>query len=186
MSGKTVTCKVCGQRYAWKQSLNRHLKEIHKLNSKYNSFAPENYTHLNSEKGNTPILPPGIPDVEFRKLLENGSVEEDNSKTRFVFKHPFSMIVSGPTRSGKTQWVTRLLLDKGKRIQPTPNSIFYCYTHWQPKYDVLESKFPNDIRFHKGLPTSILINQLQDAIVVIDDLMDLAMPDKMREVITRI
>ena len=119
---KPFKCDICDKRYVWKKSLIRHVKETHNLD--------KNYEHLNSEKGNTPILPPGIPDVEFRKLLENGSVEEDNSKTRFVFKHPFSMMVSGPTRSGKTQWVTRLLLDKAKRIQPTPNSIFYCYTHW--------------------------------------------------------
>ena len=170
---KPHNCELCGRGYVYKHGLDRHLKVNHNLD--------KNYKPLNSEKDNTPMLPPGIPDVEFRKLLENEALEEpqDDSKTRFVFKHPFSMIVSGPTRSGKTQWVTRLLLDKVKRIQPTPNSIFYCYTHWQPKYDVLQSTFPNEIRFHKGLPTSILINQLQDAIVVLDDLMDLAMQDKM-------
>ena len=76
------------------------------------------------------------------------------------------MIISGLTQSGKTQWITRLLLEKDKRIQPTPSSIFYCYAHWQKKYDELQSTFPNELHFHKGLPTSMLIKQLQNAIVV--------------------
>ena len=172
---KSHKCSVCTNGYVHNDSLIRHLKQKHNLD--------KNYRPLNSEDENTPTLPPGIPDKEFRKVLEKESLNEPQdesiSKKRFVFKHPFSMIVSGPTRSGKTQWVTRLLLEKDKRIEPTPNSIFYCYTHWQKKYEELQNTFSNEIRFHKGLPTSILINQLQDAIVVVDDLMDLAMQDKM-------
>ena len=126
------------------------------------------------------MRPSGIPDKEFREQVEKESLEKlkDDTNKRFVFKHPFSMIVSGPTRSGKTVWIT-LLLEKSKRIKPTPNTILYCYTHWQPKYDELKNVFADEIYFHKGLPTSILTNKFHNAIVVLDDLMDLAMQDKM-------
>ena len=31
-----------------------------------------------------------------------------------IFHHPFTMIVAGPTRSGKTTWVARLLQNRRK------------------------------------------------------------------------
>ena len=47
-------CDVCGLKYKWKQSLNRHLKETHRLDKSYNN--------LNSvEKiDSLPSFPPGI------------------------------------------------------------------------------------------------------------------------------
>ena len=36
------------------------------------------------------------------------------------FKHPFKMIVAGPTRSGKTTWVVRLIQNRLGQIKPTP------------------------------------------------------------------
>ncbi len=61
-------CDVCHREYKWKQSLNRHLKEAHNLD--------KNYRSLSSKEENTPMLPPGIPDKEFRKLLEKESLNE--------------------------------------------------------------------------------------------------------------
>ena len=86
---KSFKCDICNQSYVWTKSIIRHLNETHNLD--------KNYRSLNSEKYNIPTLSPGIPDEEFRKLLEKESLNEPQdepiSKNRFVFKHPFSMIV---------------------------------------------------------------------------------------------
>ena len=40
-----------------------------------------------------------------------------------IFHHPFTMIVAGPTRSGKTTWVARLLQNRLKQISTKPTVI---------------------------------------------------------------
>jgi hypothetical protein len=94
----------------------------------------------------------------------------------FKFKHPFCMMVAGPSRSGKTQWVIDLLREKETRIHPVPLKIVYCYAHWQPKYGELKSFAPST-HFNKGLPYASFFKQLEHCIIVIDDLMEVAMKD---------
>ena len=88
-----------------------------------------------------------------------------------VFEHPSCILVVGPTRSGKTQWVCKLLICKEEKFNPVPTSILYCYTHWQPSYDNLKDLMP-EIEWHKGLPT---LENHNNAIVILDDLMDASM-----------
>ena len=94
----------------------------------------------------------------------------DEKRKQFVFAHPFSMIVAGPSRSGKTFWVIDLLANAHVRIKPTPNIIIYCYAHWQPKYEILKEKMSN-VEWHEGLPTKPFMDDLSNAILVLDDLM---------------
>ncbi len=86
---KSHKCEVCANGYVYKNNLNRHLKVKHNLD--------KNYSPLKSEHENTSTLPPGIPDKEFRKVLEKESLNEPQDepilKKRFLFKHTFSMIV---------------------------------------------------------------------------------------------
>ena len=49
----------------------------------------------------------------------------------FKFKHRFCMMVAGPSRSGKTQWVVRLLKERRERIEPPVDGVVFCYSHWQ-------------------------------------------------------
>ena len=94
----------------------------------------------------------------------------DTASNSFVFGHPFSMIVAGPSRSGKTYWVINLLLNAKERIKPTPTKIVYCYAHWQPKYDVLKKHIPA-VQWHEGMPTKSYLDEISNAIVILDDLM---------------
>ena len=38
-------------------------------------------------------------------------------------KHPFTMIVTGPIRSGKTTWVAKLIQNRLRQIKPTPSRV---------------------------------------------------------------
>ena len=64
----------------------------------------------------------------------------------FVFQHPMTMNVCGPTCSGKTTWLKQLLLNADKMIQPRPHNIFWFYKRWQPIYTELRKKL-NNIKF---------------------------------------
>jgi len=124
-------------------------------------------------------LKPFYTSLELQKHMDHvhASISEnlptmvaDTASNSFVFAHPFSMIVAGPSRSGKTYWVINLLLNAKKRIKPIPSKIVYCYAHWQPKYDVLKKHVPN-VQWHEGMPTKSYLDEISDAIVVLDDLM---------------
>ena len=94
----------------------------------------------------------------------------------FKFKHPFCMLVAGPSRSGKTQWVVKLLKQRHQRIEPPVDGIVFCYAHWQDKYDELKRAVPAT-HFHQGLPSSETMSLLREGILVLDDLMEEAVKD---------
>ena len=64
------------------------------------------------------------------------------------FRHPSTIMISGPTGSGKTKFVERLLVERKFTI--AHNRIFWIYSEWQPAYDALQHLRP-DIVFKKGL-----------------------------------
>ena len=150
-SSKLFKCNICNKSYEWRKSLTRHLRECHNRDKSY--VSPTSMTP--SKK------PPG-------------TVSEDRVGEKLEFEHPFSMIVAGPSRSGKTHWVIDLLVNMETRIVPTPASITYCYAHWQKKYDYLKENDPS-VQFYEGLPSTAHFKTLSNAIVVFDDLMDASM-----------
>jgi hypothetical protein len=48
-------------------------------------------------------------------------------------RHPFTMIVSRPTGSCKTQFVMRLIDHAETIVSPPPENIVYCYMEYQPE-----------------------------------------------------
>ena len=48
------------------------------------------------------------------------------------WKHPFPALVAGPSASGKTQFVKRLLESGEDMIDGAPENIIWCYGTYQP------------------------------------------------------
>ena len=92
----------------------------------------------------------------------------------FVFQHPMTMNVCGPTCSGKTTWLKQLLLNADKMIQPRPHNIFWFYKRWQPIYTELRKKL-NNIKFIQGIPPTLKNAKFFDerfpTLFIFDDLM---------------
>ena len=92
--------------------------------------------------------------------------------TNMTFKHPFSMVVSGPSGRGKSVWTKQLLLSS--LIQPSPEHIIWCFGQWQPNYDNIRKKIPR-IEFVKGIPDHLNDHHYIDVskrnVLVFDDLM---------------
>ena len=89
----------------------------------------------------------------------------------FQFQHPFTTMVVGPTSSGKTYLVRRLL--KNHKLTCNFNvdkiKIFWCYGQWQSLYN--ENLENCDIEYIDGLPTFEELKEKQPHLIVIDDLM---------------
>lgn len=83
--------------------------------------------------------------------------------------HPFTSIIAGPTGSGKTHFLVRLL--ESEMINPKPDKIIYCYSRWQPLYDYL-LKSVNKITFQVGLFDNKDINPKQNNLIILDDLLE--------------
>ena len=81
------------------------------------------------------------------------------------------MIVAGPTRSGKTNWVARLLHNCLKQIKPITSRILYCYMYWQPMQNELKRLIPNII-WGDALPTTETFELFIDSLLILDDMMD--------------
>ena len=99
--------------------------------------------------------------------------------TNMTFKLPFSMVVSGPSDSGKSVWTKKLLLSS--LIQPSPERIIWCYGQWQPLYDNIRKRIPR-IEFVNGTPDHLndqyYINVGKRNLLVFDDLMTEAKCDQ--------
>ena len=67
--------------------------------------------------------------------------------------HPSTIIISGPTGSGKTQFVSSFL--RNKLLEPFPSRILYLYSDWQQEFDNLLEAVP-EITFQRGFPDKLM------------------------------
>lgn len=83
-------------------------------------------------------------------------------------KHPFTMIVAGPTACGKSMFVSKLIELSSIVCYPSPVKITYCYGEWQPLFLSMKN-----VNFIEGLPNEILtsVNGQNSEWLIIDDLM---------------
>lgn len=88
------------------------------------------------------------------------------------FKHPFTATVAGPTSSGKTVFVRRLLTHHRSltTIGKGTINVIWCYGSWQSSYT---EEIPGcNIHYHQGLVTIDQVKKLRPHMIVIDDLMN--------------
>jgi hypothetical protein len=92
-------------------------------------------------------------------------------KSGFIFKHPTTVQVSGPTQAGKTEFVIKLLQNKNTLFSPPPDRIIWAYGHANEKQINRISQIDPDIEFVEGLPQLDDINPAKNNLIIFDDLM---------------
>lgn len=86
-----------------------------------------------------------------------------------MFNAPFTLIVSGATGSGKTQWLMKFLDHYEELIEPPPVKILYCYSEMN---DSIIELMRRGIEVHNGVPSQELIqSQPKPLLLILDDLM---------------
>ena len=85
--------------------------------------------------------------------------------THHTWFAPFTCVISGPTGSGKSVFVQRLLKHAKAVISPPPERILYCYGAYQEMFSKIEG-----VEFKEGLPS---LDEFDggNSLVIIDDLM---------------
>ena len=105
------------------------------------------------------------------------------------FKHPFTCMTAGPTSSGKTVLIRRILkyyknviYFKNENIDKL--KVIWAYGQWQ---DLYNEKLPNvDITYIEGLPSEDEIMSDKPHVIIIDDLMtELGNDKKLSNIFTK-
>jgi hypothetical protein len=90
-------------------------------------------------------------------------------QTELLFRHPFNMIVSGASGSGKTMLVARLLENYQSMIDTHIAHIMYCYGVFDDQIFAFEKR---GIEIYHGLPSENEIKERHKPMLIIyDDLM---------------
>lgn len=85
------------------------------------------------------------------------------------FRHNASMILSGPSMSGKTTFILKLLQHKHLIFDVPPKKVYWYYGVYQPKLH--ERLREGNVILKEGLPTSF--DKIEpNSIIILDDLMN--------------
>jgi len=94
-----------------------------------------------------------------------------------IFIHPFTCLIAGPTSSGKTTIIEKILDQNVDLIKPEINRIIYCYSKWQGGYDILKEKI-KAIEFFEGIYDIDSIDHNANNLLILDDLTHLCEKDE--------
>ena len=97
--------------------------------------------------------------------------EESVEQVVLPFQHPCSIILAGPSKCGKTEFMLKVM--KEQLIQPFASRIIVQYGEWQKAYDTLKTIYPYQIEFTKTFDEATYrsLKPEQRNIVVLDDQM---------------
>ena len=93
-----------------------------------------------------------------------------NNVQSHLFKHPFTCMLAGPSKSGKTTLLKKILFNHHKLIDKPINKIIYCYSRWQNNFSELLNTISN-IQFIQGLPEMDQFDVKENNLLILDDLM---------------
>nr|CAD2176689.1 unnamed protein product [Meloidogyne enterolobii] len=98
-------------------------------------------------------------------MLNNNTILNKNLK----FKLPFGMIISGPSSSGKSTFLTKLISQAFDLIDPKPISILYCYGEMSSIVPVLQR---SGVNVYGGVPSEEMIKRSpKPLLLILDDLL---------------
>ena len=81
-------------------------------------------------------------------------------------RHPFTMVISGPTGSGKTLWVKRLIELRDTVSFPPPLKVTYFYGEYQSLFDEIMN-----VEFVNGLDGIENYGSREPEWIIVEDLM---------------
>ena len=88
-----------------------------------------------------------------------------------LFKMPFTAIVAGPTGSGKTTWLIKLLTQADMLFTAQIDRLVYCYGKYlDSSFKILKQKY-NFLETYEGIPDLQFDKQLNN-VIIFDDLIN--------------
>jgi len=91
-------------------------------------------------------------------------------KNQYVFFHPFRCFIAGPTFSGKSKLIEKIVLNRDKIIDKKIEKIFICYKTPNNSYDLFKY-MDIDVEMNEGLLDFNELDTKKNNLVILDDLM---------------
>ena len=101
--------------------------------------------------------------------IENTVYSTNNDVYDIRLKENFKVFISGPSRCGKTVFVSNLLERINEFAKMPPTRVIYVYKVWQPKYDEMLSLGVNFKVGHDNIVDAIKSNVSGEPILIIFD-----------------
>lgn len=70
---------------------------------------------------------------------------------------PACILISGPSQSGKTSFIAKIIQNKDKVFEKTPSSILYVYNTWNKNLDAIKND--KTVTFTSELPTEDVLEK---------------------------
>ena len=89
-----------------------------------------------------------------------------------LFIESMSMLVCGPSKAGKTQFVMKFVRHINELMSVLPTEIIWCYSELQHGYTELKQSLPN-IQFVEGMPDleQLKADKARPKLIIFDDMM---------------
>lgn len=100
-------------------------------------------------------------------------------KMFFHFHHPFSLILAGPSMSGKSTFLKKLLHFRNSMFNVKFQKIIWCYAENNAKPDI------SGVIFHKGMLKDYSNEKNERTLIILDDLMSDAYNTTISELFTK-
>jgi hypothetical protein len=102
-----------------------------------------------------------------------------------LLKHPFNLVVSGGSQSGKTEWITRLIAHRGTLINTKFDKVVYCYGIYTPRVLLLQQAGCETV---DGLPEESIYFRTDNlaTLLILDDLLLEASETFLKKLFTRV
>lgn len=97
----------------------------------------------------------------------------------YNFLHPFTMVIAGPSMSGKTTFIKQLLANKQRMFNVHFDKVIWCYSEPTSKPNI------TDITFHHGIMENFENKNHVPTLIILDDLMNKAHSSSISDLFTK-
>jgi len=205
-------CTHCDKTYTWSGDLRRHVRvkhggykkkappvisglklkqigggekrkndKVHKLKLRTENLS-ESSEGLKEEQQNTEENHSSDHQSEIKDDVDAIPVSGVES-SHMIFNHPFTCIISGPSRCGKTEWTLKLLKHRNEMIKPNVEQIIWCYGSKGTISRVRE--VCDNVTFVQNLPNIDDMDSSIPKLVIMDDLQTMATDGTVARIFTR-
>lgn len=100
------------------------------------------------------------------------STQQGDTYERPMLVPAMSMIVAGPSKAGKTVFVSKFVKFTQELMAEEPTEIIWCYSQMQPGYAELRQCLPH-IQFLEGIPDldALKVDKARPKLIIFDDMM---------------